>query len=312
MLNLTYIVNFLRSTIRLGVPLCFPALGEGFLEQSGSLNIGLEGLMLVGAWGGVLGGYMTGSPWVGLGVGVFLGLIIAALEAAVCIYLQADEVVTGAAINLLGLGISSYTYRLVFGVGGEYFTVPGFKSYPIPVLSDLPLIGEVLFVQPIMFYLMILIAVALWFILTRTSWGLDIRAAGEDPWVTEAEGADVYRIRALNMVLGGMLAAAGGAFITLSNVHVWFDNLTAGRGFIALTIPVIGRWNPLGILGGAVLFGATEAFGLALQARLGANAPFQLLLMIPFVITMILFPWASAGRDAPAALGKGYRRAGES
>ena len=308
MLDLVYVGNFLRSAFRLAAPLCFPALGEGFLEQSGSLNIGLEGLMLLGAWGGLVGAHMTGSPWIGLLLAMLMGLAIGAIQSLMCIHLHSNEVVTGMAINLLGLGATSYGHRVLFGIGGTHFSVPAFQDLAIPVLSKLPIVGRALFDQPAPFYLMIVVAFALWFVLNKTSWGLDIKAAGEDPWVAEAEGADVYRIRLLTMLLAGMLAAMGGAFITLYNVHVWFDGLTAGRGFIALAIPVIGRWNPLGILVASAVFGASEALGLTLQARLGGSAPFQLLMIIPFLITMLILPRASAGKSGPSALGRGYER----
>jgi len=308
MFDLVYLVSYLRSTVRLAVPLGFAALGEGFLEQAGSLNIGLEGLMLTGAWAGVIGAHFAGSPWAGLGLAILLGLAIAALEAAVCVHLHCNEVVTGIAINVLGLGLTSYGYRMVFGITGAAAQVPTFRGFPIPLLSDLPIIGPVLFNQPLLLYAMIAAAFGLWLILTKTSWGLDVKASGEDPWVAEAEGANVYRIRFLTFLLAGTLAASGGAFISLHNVSQFFDGMTGGRGFIALAIVVVGRWHPLGILGVSALFGASEALGLALQARLGLKAPYHLLMMVPFLITMIILPLASGRKAAPAALGTGYER----
>ncbi len=308
MIDLIFIVSFLRSSIRLAVPLGFASLGEGFLERAGSLNLGLEGLMLIGAWGGVVGSYYTGDPWIGLALGVLLGLIISALQAVIVIFFHTNEVVTGVAINTLGLGLTSYGYRVIFGISGSAVLVPTFKSVSIPVLSQIPIIGPVLFNQPIPVYLMVIVGIIFLLILKKTSWGLDVQASGEDPWITEAEGGNVYKIRYLSYLLTGILAASGGAFISLHNVSQFFDGMTAGRGFIALAIVVIGRWHPIGILGASLLFGASEAFGLALQARLGENAPYQLLMIIPFLITMIILPFASAGKAAPSALGFGYER----
>jgi len=308
MFDLVFLVSFLRSSVRLAVPLGFAALGEGFLERAGSLNIGLEGIMLAGAWAGMVGAHFTGSPWAGLGLAILLGMAIAALEACVSIYLHSNEVVTGIATNTLGLGLTSYGYRMIFGISGSAIIVPTFKSVPIPFLVDLPIVGPVLFDQPLPFYLMIVAALGLWFILTKMSWGLDVKASGEDPWVTEAEGANVYRTRLLSFLLTGALAASGGAFISLYNVSQFFDGMTSGRGFIALAIVVVGRWHPLGILAASALFGASEALGLALQARLGVKAPYYLLLAVPFLITLIILPLMGGGKGAPAALGTGYER----
>jgi simple sugar transport system permease protein len=309
MINLSLIVSFLTSTLRLALPLGFASMGEGFLERAGSVNLGLEGLMLFGAWGGVVGSHFSGSPWIGLGFGILVGISIAALEAFIVIYLHANEVVVGVAINTLSLGITSFGYRVIFGISGPAVIVPTFHALSIPLLSKIPILGPVLFNQPLLVYILVVIAIALLLILKKTSWGLDIRSSGEDPWVTEAEGANVYRIRFLAFLLSGILAACGGAFISLYNVSQFFDGMTSGRGFIALAIVVIGRWNPLGILAAAVFFGASEALGLALQAHLGdEKGPFQLLLIIPFLITMIILPFASSGKSAPAALGNGYTR----
>ena len=307
MIDTFFIISFLRSTIRLAVPLGFASLGEGFLERAGSLNLGLEGLMLVGAWAGVVGTHFTGSPWYGLGFGILLGLLLAALQAFITIHLHADEVVTGVAINTLGLGITSYGYRLFFGISGSAILVDKFNTVPIPLLSKIPILGPVLFDQPLPFYLLFIAAVILWFVLSKTSWGLVVQAAGEDPWVTEAEGANVYKIRYLSYLLTGVLASAGGAFISLYNVSQFFDGMVSGRGFIALAIVVIGRWHPLGILAASAIFGMSEALGLALQARI-EDAPFYLLLIIPFLITMIILPFASKGKATPTALGTGYER----
>jgi ABC-type uncharacterized transport system permease subunit len=307
MIDVYFIISFLRSTIRLAVPLGFASLGEGFLERAGNLNLGLEGLMLIGAWAGVVGTHFTQNPWYGLALGVVIGLLLASLQAFIAIYLHADEVVTGVAINTLAAGITSYGYRLLFGISGTAILVPKFENIPIPILSKIPILGPVLFDQPLPFYLLFAAAIVLLFILTKTSWGLVVQAAGEDPWVTEAEGANVYRIRFISYLITGVLASAGGAFISLYNVSQFFDGMVSGRGFIALAIVVIGRWHPLGILAASAIFGLSEALGLALQARI-PDAPFYLLLIIPFLITMIILPFASKGKATPSALATGYER----
>jgi general nucleoside transport system permease protein len=305
---ITFVVSFLRSAIRMAVPLGLSAMGEGFLERSGVVNIGLEGLMLFGALSGVLATYYSGNPWIGLLAAILIGLLVAALEAGISIFFHADEVVTGISINLLGLGLTSYVYRAIFGTTSQAISVTTFKDFSIPVLSKIPILGPIFFNQPIPMYLTIVAGVILLFILNKTSWGLDIRASGEDPWVAEAEGANAYRIRFICMLVSGALAASGGAFIALYNLNLFFDNMIAGAGFIALAIVVVGRWNPLLILLMSLFFGVTQALGLALQASFGKGAPYYLLLMIPFILTMIILPFASGSKNAPAALSKGYKR----
>ena len=308
MIDSVFIISFLRSAIRLAVPLGFASMGEGFQERSGSDNIGLEGTMLIGAWAGVIGAYFTGNPWWGLILAITLGMLITGFQSFITTFLHSNEIVTGVAINTLGLGLTSFGYRAFFGISGPAILIPTFKSLEIPLLSKIPIIGPVLFNQPLVVYLMIIVGFFLWFILRKTNWGLHVRAAGEDPWVAEAEGGNVYRIRFICYLLTGVLASSGGAFISLYNVGQFFDGMTAGRGFIALAIVVIGRWNPLGILAASVLFGASEALGLALQARLGGGSAFYLLMIIPFLITMIILPFVSGGKAAPSALGMGYER----
>jgi simple sugar transport system permease protein len=305
---ISFVISFLRSALRMSIPLGLSAMGEGFLERSGVVNIGLEGLMLFGALSGVLATYYSGNPWMGLLTAIIVGLLVSALEALVCIYFHADEVVTGISINLLGLGLTSYVYRAFFGITSQAITVKTFQDIKIPLLYKIPILGPIFFNQPIPMYLTVAVGFLLLFILTKTSWGLDIRASGEDPWVSEAEGANAYRVRLLCMLVSGMLAASGGAFMALYNLNLFFDNMISGAGFIALAIVVVGRWNPLLILLMSLFFGATEALGLALQAGFAQQAPYNLLLMIPFVLTMIVLPFASGSKNSPAALSKGYKR----
>lgn len=303
-----FLISFLRSSVRMAVPLGLSSMGEGFLERSGIVNIGLEGLMLFGALSGVLGSHFLGNPWLGLLTAIIVGIFVAALQALICIYFHADEVVTGISINLLGLGLTSYVYREFFGITSKLITVNTFQDVNIPLLVKIPVLGPVFFNQPIPMYLTILIGIVLLFILNKTSWGLDIKATGEDPWVAEAEGANAYRLRFINMLISGALAAAGGAFIALYNLNLFFDNMISGAGFIALAIVVVGRWNPMFILLMSFVFGATQALGLALQVRFAQQAPYNLLLMIPFVLTMIILPIVSGSKNAPASLSKGYKR----
>jgi ABC-type uncharacterized transport system permease subunit len=305
---MNFFISFLRSSIRMAVPLGLSAMGEGFLERSGVVNIGLEGHMLFGALSGVLATYYSGSPWIGLLTAIVVGILVAALQGLICIFFHADEVVTGISINLLGLGLTSYVYRVFFGISSRAISVNTFQDFKIPLLSKIPIIGPIFFNQPIPMYLTILVGGALLFILNKTSWGLDIKACGEDPWVAEAEGANAYKLRFINMLISGAMAASGGAFVALYNLNLFFDNMISGAGFIALAIVVIGRWNPLVILVMSLFFGATQALGLALQAGFAQQAPYNLLLMIPFILTMIVLPLASGSRNAPASLSKGYKR----
>ncbi len=307
--QLVFFTAFLAATVRLAVPLVLAALGETLGERAGVLNIGLEGMMLTGAFFGVLGSFYTGSPWVGVVLGILGGAAIAAVHAVLTIAVGADQVVSGAALNLVCLGLTSFLHRLVFSVGGNVMTVPGFQKIKIPALSDIPLLGEVLFQHVSLVYLSVLLAACLWVLIFKTTWGLRIRAVGEHPLAADTVGVDVLRVRYLCVIAGGGFAGLSGAYLSIGEGNFFIEDMIAGRGFIALAAVVFGRWNPWGVVAGCLLFGAADAVQLNLKAA-GLDLPSQVMQSVPYVVTLLALMGIAGRTLPPAALMIPYRKGG--
>lgn len=298
-------VALLASTMRLSTPLILAALGGLFSERSGVINIGLEGLMLASAFAGMLGSYLTGSAWIGLLAAVTCGMVLAAVHAVMTVRFEADQIISGLAINLIALGGTAYLLNVIFGTGGASPKVTGFNNLDLPLLGDIPILGPALFQQS-GFVLFSLIAAALiWIVLYRTPFGLRLRAAGEGPRALDTSGVNVQRMRMLGVTLSGLLCGIGGAFLSLSLLGGFTENMTAGRGFIALAALIFGRWTPFGALGAAILFG----FGTALTFRIPQTVvDTEFLFMIPYVITLVGLAGFGGRAVAPAAIGEPYRK----
>ncbi|MFQ5914206.1 MAG: ABC transporter permease [Nitrospinota bacterium] len=307
--ELAFFTAFLAATVRLAVPLVLAALGETLGERAGVLNIGLEGMMLTGAFFGVLGSFYTGSPWLGVLLGVLGGAAIAAIHAVVTITIGADQVVSGAALNLVCLGLTSFLNRLVFSVGGNVMTVPGFQKVEIPVLRDLPLLGEVFFQHVSLVYLSVVLAACLWVLIFKTTWGLRIRAVGEHPLAADTMGVDVLRVRYVCVIVGGAFSGLAGAYLGIGEGNFFVEDMIAGRGFIALAAVVFGRWNPWGVVAGCLLFGGADAVQLNLKAA-GLALPYQLMQSVPYVVTLLALMGIAGRTIPPAALMIPYRKGG--
>lgn len=295
---------FLEAAVRLGVPLALAALGETITERSGVINIGLEGSIIAGALAAALGALAWGVG-AGIGAGAGAGLAVAAVFALFALGLRADQIITGTAVTMGGLGLTAAAYESRFGVTGTALSLPTLGPMPIPVLSDLPLVGPALFAQAPTAYLAYLLAPLLWLYLHRTAWGLELRAVGEEPAAAEAAGIPVGRTRLLATLFGGMLGGVAGAHLALAHTGTFAEGMSAGRGFIAIAVVVLGRWNPIGVLAAALLFGAASALQFFLQA-LGLDLPYQLFLALPYLFTLLaLAGWVGRAR-APAALGRSW------
>lgn len=297
---------FLVSSVRMTAPLLLVSLGEIYAERSGLLNVALEGMMLFGAFGGFVVSQQTGSAWVGLlgamVAAAFIGLVFAFLTVT----LHADQVVTGISLNLVALGMATFAYRLLYGISTVPAMSTGFAKVKIPWLSSLPVVGPVLFEQtPLVYLAFALVPVVAWS-LWRTGWGLRLRSCGESPLAALTEGVPVRRFRYVAMLLCGVLAGAAGGFLTLDQLNVYVDDITAGRGFIGLAIVIFGRWRPAGAALAALLFGAAEALGLSLQVN-GLKVSHNLLLMLPYVLTVVALVGMRGKDHIPAALGKPFR-----
>jgi len=299
------LVLFLEASVRLGVPLALAALGETITERSGVINIGLEGSIIAGALAGALGAIAFESAGLGVAAGAGAGLGAALLFAIFAIGVGADQIITGTAITVGGLGLTGAAYQARFGVTGSELSLPTLATLPIPLLSDLPIIGEALFEQAATAYLAYLLAPILWWYLFRTPWGLELRAVGESPDAAKAAGVRVRRVRFLATLFGGALGGIAGAHLTLAHAGTFAEGMSAGKGFIAIAVVVLGRWNPVLVLIAALFFGAASALQFFLQA-VGLDVPYQLFLALPYVLTLIaLAGWVGRAR-APAALARNW------
>jgi ABC-type uncharacterized transport system permease subunit len=299
--------SFLAAGLVLGAPILLAALGELLVERTGVLNIGVEGMMLGGAFAAALGAWGTGSTAVGVAAAAATGVALAVLFALATVRLGADQIVAGAAINLLALGATGALYRAIIGATGTALVLPTLPALPIPLLRDLPLVGAPLFAQHALVYAGVCATPLLAFLFRRTGLGLRLRALGDHPRAAASLGISVQRGRVAALAVGGGLAGLGGAALTLAATNTFVEGITAGRGFIALAVVVFGRWSAWGVLGGALLFGLASALQFQFQAAALA-VPYQLFLMLPYVLTLVVLLLSSGEGRAPRALGARYDR----
>lgn len=293
----------------MSIPLMLPAIGEIFAERSGIMNINLEGQMLMGAFFSFVVGHYTGSVVLALLAGAIAGMMQALLMATACIRWRGQHVVVGIVLNMFVLGFTSFWYRVVFGVtvAPPTANVSGETTTAIPGLSSIPIIGKILFDQHFLFYIAIIVAIAAAFVLKRTYFGFKVKASGENPRAAETMGVNVPRTRYLSMTICGILAGLGGSFLSVITLNRFVDNITASRGFIALALVIFGRWNPIAVFFSSLFFGTADALQLRLQA-VGLEVPFHLMLMVPYLLTVIVMIATSRKSRAPAALGSNYER----
>jgi ABC-type uncharacterized transport system permease subunit len=255
---------WIATTLALATPLIFAAAGELVSERTGVMNIGLEGMMLAGAFFGYLGAYLSGNAAAAVAAGLLAGTGVAAVMAVLAVNARADQIVVGLGLNILALGITTFGFRRIFS--GNQIQLDVSKPLALPGLSELPVVGEALFRQPLLVYLAPLVLAGVWLLLYRTAWGLSMRAAGEEPEAADAAGADPLRIRWAGTLCAGALAGVGGAFLA-TNSGVFLEGMTAGRGYLALAAVIFGRWRPFGVLGACLVFGAADAVQLRLQSQ---------------------------------------------
>lgn len=295
------------STVAMAVPLLLPALGELISERAGVINIGLEGFLLAGAFTAFAVSFSSGSPLLGLGAALAIGAAAGAAFAFFVVGRSANQVVTGTAFNLLAVGLTGVAYRAIFGVTGTALTVAGAPSLPLPLLSSLPVVGRALFEQTVLGYAAFLAVPCVAFALGHTLPGLRLRMVGENPRAAETEGVDVTRVRTVALTLCGTLAAAGGAHLALSYAKTFVEGMSAGRGFIALAIVIVGRRSAAGAMFAALFFGLATALQFHVQA-LGLPVPYHFLLALPYVLTLLVLAGFGGRLEAPAALGQPYTR----
>ncbi|MBU2329359.1 MAG: ABC transporter permease [Alphaproteobacteria bacterium] len=301
------LTGWLAATVRLAGPLLLAALGELFCQRAGVLNIGIEGAMLLGALAAYLGASATGSPWAGIGFGIATGIVAGLFLAFMYVTVQASQVVVGIIFNIFALGLVSYVYRLALtGVSGVQ-TVDMFGAVPIPVLSNIPILGKVLFHQTVPLYLTAMLVIIAARTLYRTAYGLNLRAVGENPGAADTAGINVAAYRYCAVLISSAAAGAAGAYILLAQVGQFRETVVTGQGFIALAIVIFGRWDPWRAMMAALIFGAAEGLQLTLQ-MFDTGVPPQLLLALPYLLTIIAMSGIIGKADQPEAFMQPYRK----
>ncbi|MFQ5858268.1 MAG: ABC transporter permease [Anaerolineae bacterium] len=314
-MNLALITSILAVTIRAGTSLVYATIGEIYTERSGILNLGVEGMMLAGAVTGFAAAYHTESAWAGVAVAMLVGGLLALIHAFLTITLRTDQVVTGLALTIFGTGLASFLGQRLGPEGQPLvgLTGPRFRRMPLPGLSELPFVGQALFDQDLLVYTMYFFVPLAAFYLYKTRAGLNLRAVGENPQTADAMGVNVAGLRYLYTVAGGMLVGLGGAHLSLAYTPGWTENLTGGRGWIAIALVIFATWSPLRAVVGAILFGGINAVQFRMQAA-GTTIPAAFLGMLPYIFTivvLVVITWWEAFRKrvgAPAALGLPYVR----
>lgn len=299
--------DFLGTTLRLSVPIIFAAVGGVISERSGVFNISLEGCILGGAFGAAVGAFLLGSPFSGLALGLICAGLAGVILAVLGVSLGINQIVAGIAINILMLGLTAFLARLIFGGDATTMTLPGFYPIAIPGLTAIPIIGPVLFNQDLLVYLMYLLIPATWWIMYRTPWGLNVRAIGDYPLAADTAGVNVQVVRYCAVIVSCMMAGLGGAYIVLSQVFVFTEHMSAGKGFIALAALILGRWNPIGALLAALLFGFFDALQLRLQFN-SPEVPYQIFSMLPYLVSILALILLAGKVRPPAAIGTKFER----
>lgn len=316
----SFLIALLTAGIRLAVPVLLATLGEIITERAGVLNLGLEGIMAVGGLAGFSAAYylenvlMAGTTsefpaWVGLVAGMIGGALIGLLMAFLSITLLAEQVISGITLVLLGVGVSDYLYRE--GLSSMTARVTGMAIYPIPLLSRIPVIGDILFNHTPPVYLTFILVVCVWWLLFKTTWGLNIRSAGENPAAADTSGVSVKGTRYAAIILGAALVGLGGAVLTVVQLKLYREGIIAGRGWIAVALVIFARWKPGRALLGALLFGVADSLQYRIQALDqsgdgGGTVPYEFLLMLPYFLTIVALLWRVRRSDQPAELGRPY------
>lgn len=302
--TLPVLLGILYSGIRLATPYLFAAVGETFAQRSGVLNLGVEGIMLMGAFSGFYVGMKSGNVWLGLLAAAVVGILMGLLMSVISITLKAEQGISGIGLHLFGLGLSSLLFKKMLG-GVESIT--GFQPVKIPLLGDIPYIGDVLFNHNILVYAaFLLVPLSTWF-LNKTTFGLKIRAVGQNPQAADTLGVNVVLVRYICVCWGGMLAGIAGASLSIALINLFQENMTNGMGFIAVALVYFGGWRPYGVLWGALLFSFVNALQMWIQVK-GINIPSDFAVMMPYILTILALVFATNRARQPAALTKPFER----
>jgi len=302
--QLPVLIGILTSAIRLATPYLYASVGEMFAQRSGVVNLGVDGIMLVGAFAAFYTVLQTGSLVLGIIVALIAGVLMGLLMSLISVTLKAEQGISGIGLYLFGLGLSSLMFKVLVGT---VKTVNGVQPLKIPVLGDIPIVGEIFFDQsPLVYGAFLLVPIAWWF-LEKTTLGLKIKAVGQNPAAADTLGVDVNRVRYACVSVGAALAALAGASLSISLLNLFQENLTAGQGFIAVALVYFGGWRPLGIMLGALLFSSVNALQLWMQV-LNVPIPSDVAVMLPYILTIVALMFATNRARQPAALNKPFER----
>jgi len=309
LLQATMIISLFSATIRIATPVIFAALGELIAERAGVMNLGVEGMMLTGAFVGFIVFDNTNSIISAVLLAMLAGGLMASIMAFMAVSLKLNQTVVGLGLNLLASGLTFYLYRISYEVEGtlEIPRIATLHNIEIPILSKIPMLGPVLFNQNIMTYVAFLMVPAIWFVIYRTKLGLLIRGLGEYPRAVDVKGISVNKYRYLAVVFGGMMAGLGGSFLTVGSSGLFVQEISAGRGWLAIVIVIAGNWQPGRILLASLIFAMLDAFQLQIQA-VGVQIPYQILLAMPYVFAILVLMGSRAKSVPPGSLGEPYSR----
>ena len=304
LISSTVLVGILASGIRLATPYLYAAIGETFGQRSGVLNLGVEGQMLLGAFASFYIVFLTGNLALGLLAALAVGALMGLAMAFVTVNLKAEQGISGIGFYLFGLGMSDLLFQRLLGT---VETVSGFSRVNIPFLSTIPVLGEILFRQNFLVYGAFALVPIAWFVLNKTTLGLQIRAVGENPEAADSLGVSVSRVRYFTITLGGMLSGIAGASLSIALLNVFQQNMTSGLGFIAVALVYVGAWRPWGVLGGALLFSMVNSLQLWVQV-LGIPIPSDIAVMMPYILTILALVVTVSRVRGPSALTKPFGR----
>jgi simple sugar transport system permease protein len=292
---------FLEGAVRTATPLAFAALGETIVERSGVINIGLEGAIICGAFGGLVASTYQGT-WLAIVAAGISGVMVSMLFAFFVTRLRANQIITGTAISLFSLGLTGTLYRQLYGPAGSALTTATMPVLPVPFLSSIPLVGPALFSQPPVTYVLYALVPGLWWWMYRTHAGLGLRAIGENPEAAIAAGIRASQAQVAAILFGGFMGGVAGGILVIAQAGTFAEGMSAGRGFIAIAIVVLGRWHPAGVALAAFVFGATSALQYLFQT-MGWDLPYQVFLALPYVLTLLALAGVAGRVRAPASLG---------
>lgn len=305
--NIGFIQELLMATIRMAVPIMFAALGELLSERAGLTNIGIDGIMTIGAISGFFVTYVTKNTALGIAAGALAGIAFNMIFAVSTVSFRADQILVGMALNILAPALALFINRVYFGITNTLNTIQTMKSWAIPGLSKIPFLGKIFFDHKPMVYVAFVFVIVIAIVLKKTHWGLNFKAVGENPKAAETLGINAYLQKYLASIFCGALAGIGGAYLIICYIGTYSDNIVSGRGFIALAAVIFGRWSPVGVMLATLFFGFADALQLRLQI-INPNLPYQILAMFPYLFTLIALFFSKSKTKGPAANAKAYCR----